>query len=610
MAIASDIVVQRKVGALVQLPFASGIAKIGIVGRSRGKNTLDTEQITRSSTGDTDSFPVTTESPIRSLSKAVGDSLTAAENEEFYPNIHFLVKYGNTILDPTNFGTNDDPSTLTLDWSAAPPLVPPTVGDATLLTSTTGGFASATTVYYSITVIDHNGSESNIGSITKVEMSDPSPNFWQVQLAWRLVEYSSGYKVYRGVLADGSDLEKIADIADKSTVTLTDDNLVASGSPPTTNTTIAKPKDAETYTITYYYAVITTQTYMEFTNVEAVIEEHGIGSELSNVAKLYMNPEFNNAPVIATIVPESTNYNSYIDAANLFQENHVQFITVLYAGTVNLSTFTTNMTPIYNLAASLSNPTQGQKECYAIFALPYKAGWTVNDCNTLCTAFQATASEGKRAFFGVPAGFEVSVSSWTDENGEAQSDYTITDPAGIDITQLVMSGAAVARYCGFRDPAMPLTEKDVVGFTFKGRNFTNQQIEQLRGFGCMVIENNNSVAVVSQSINMSHPVLGIEDGEMNICVTEDWMKYDLRNRLRSYRGKKMLGRILRAAQNTLTEALRQYVDNLRIAYFDAASVSVTQDANQRDRLKGYFKYMPIYPINQIQVEYEFTFVVL
>lgn len=612
MSIASDIVVKRKEGALTQLPFITGVAKIGIVARSRGKNTTDTVKQTRASTGTVDYFPTDTKSPIRSFTKIVGNDGTYAEGETFYPNIHYVIKKksDDTIINPLNFGTNDTPSELKIDWSSSPPLVPPTPSPS-LVASTTGGFESATTVYYSLTVVDHNGEESNLGSISKCQMSAPD-NYWHVQVSWRMVEYASGYKLYRGIKADGSDALKIADLTGKSTCMYLDknDDVLPSVSPPTTNTTVAKPKEGEDYTIYYYYAVITKMTYKEFTSLDAVIEEHGIGSEISNIARLYMNPEYNNAPVLGTVVPESTNYNSYLDAMGLFEENYVQFPIVFYAGATTLQSYITNMTPIYSFVANLSDPVQGQKEGYTVFALPYKDGWSIADCKTFAEAFRSTATDGKRGVFGVPAGFKVAVSTWINEDGEAESNYTVEDPEGIDITPLVFSGAAIARYCGLRDPSMPLTEKDVVGFTFLGRNFTNTQIEQLRSYGCMVIENNSGVAVVSQSINMSYPELGIEDGEISISVTEDWMRNDLRLALRQYRGKKMLGRVLRAATQTLTDKLRQYVDNQRIAYFQASSVQVNQDPNQKDRLYGYFKYMPVYPINQIQVEYEFTFIVL
>jgi hypothetical protein len=612
MPLPEDVIVRRSEAARVQLPYLAGVLKIGIIGRSRGKNTAATIEITRQVT-DTDELKDygTSEyanDPIRTVDKAV--ALAAGYvGEIFYPNIHFLVTKNSAILNPNNLGSNDTSSALALDWSVAPPLVPPSVEHYDIQSST-GGFSAAETVYYSLTVLDHNANESNIGSITKVEIPDPTPDTSEVVLTWRMVEYANSYKVYRGSLADGSDMGLIATISGKATVTFTDRDETSGAAPPSTNSTQAKPADGDKYTLHYKYGVIVKNTYKEFTTSLQVQEEHGIGSELANAAKIYMNPEYNNAPVIATVVPESDNYNSYLDAANQFKSNHVNFIIPLYAGSSTLSSFISNFRNFYNLAANLSDEIYEQKECYAFTGLPFKEGWTVNDVETFCTAFQATATEGKRGFFVVPEGFEMAVSTWVNEDGESQSDYVLTDPASIDITSILFAGACVARYCGFRDVSLPLTEKDIAGFTFKGKNFTAQEIRQCREAGAMVIENITGVAIVNQSINMSQPEKGIEDGEMSICVTEDWLKADLRRRIRPFRGQKMLGSVLRAIEDVISDALRQYLAKRIINYFVAGSVRAYQDETEKDRVIGSFIFMPVYPINKIAVEYTFTFVAL
>jgi len=614
MPLPEDIRVERDLGARTQQPYIPGILKIGIIGRSRGKNTSSTVTVTRQ-VADTDllknyTTDVYASSPIRSVDKAV--DLETGKDEIYYPGIHFnIIKSADdSILSAANLGSNDDPTALEIDWSVAAPLVPPSVANTSLQSSSTGGFDSATTVYYALTVVDHNSNESNVGSLTKVEIPAPTTGYYQVILTWRMVEYATGYNVYKGTAADGSDLLKIGTVSVKTTVTFTDYNIVGSGSPPTTNTTAAKPKDGDTYDLYYDYAVVTRMKAVEYTTPGQVKADHGVGSELTNVAKIFMSSVYNNTPVVVTVVPESDTYNSYLDAANVFKTAHVNFIVSLYAGSDTLATLISNLQPFYNLCASLSDEKVGQKECYAAFALPYKAGWTTNDVKTFCNAYQSTATKGKRAFFVVPDGFYVKVQSWELSTGVASSNYTVTDPSGYDITPFVFAGACMARYAGLRDSAEPLTEKDILGFTFHGDNFTNQEIRAMRSYSAMVVENISGIAAVNQSINMSWSSLGIEDGEMNICVTEDRIKEDLRSKLRKYRGKKQLGAILRAAEDTIADALRQYIDNKLIAYFDAKSVTVYQDPNQKDRILGSFIYMPIYPINQIAVSYLFVFVAL
>lgn len=606
MALPEDVIVTRDPSSKTQLPYVVGEQKIGVVGRSRGKNVLADIEITRGS-GATDSLPSSMKTPLRRI-------LNVHYNDEiYYPNVHFLVTDRETppnILNPENLGEYESPSDILIDWSVAPPLTPPSIANVSLL-SASEGFSSATTVYYAITVVDHSDNESNVGSITKVEIPAPTSGSYQVVLTWRLVEYCKGYNVYRGNLPDGSDLEKInSTLLPKSTISFTDANNMGTISPPSQNTTRAKPKSNTSYLLKYYYAMIVTNTPVEYTDVLQVIEDHGVGSELSNVARIFMDRSYNNAPILVTVVPEGTSYNSYLDALRQFETYPVDHIVVLYAGSDDLDDYITNFQAIYNFAASLSDENMSQKECYVWTSIPYSNDLSVNSVRTFCNAFQNTATKGKRGHCVIPDGFKVEILNWINPDGSVTSNYTLLDPEGVDITPIVFAGACASRYCGLRDCAEPLTEKDIIGFRFAGRKFTTSEVRMLRSYGAMVVENISGIAVVSQSINMSLPVLGTEDGELSIACTEDWMKKDLRNALRPLRGQKMLSSVFDHVKSIITDKLRQYVDNMKIAYFNPRSVSAYQNPNDKTQILASFEYMPIYPCNKVRVMYKMIFVAL
>lgn len=609
----ADIVVKRVEGANVQEAFLIAPLKIGVIGRSRGTLTDNTAKQTRGGS-DSDSFPTidvnsVTIPNVRSVTN-IHNNMVGHIDEYFYPNQHFVLKDDDgDLLNPSNLGVGgDDVTDININWSYAPALMPPSI------TKTTRASGTSTLVsgvyYYSVSVLDLNGRESTPGGESSA-ITIPAGDTYTVTLNWERVEYSTGYIVYQRV---GSTIKQhtITDVT-KDTLEFTDGGSSwTSTQPQTVNTTKIAPTtgDVSGYTVSFKYGLISYNTYQEFTTYDDVLTAHGIGSELANVARIYMQPEFNNAPVFATVVPNGTGPTVYQTAANEFSKYQVQFIVMLYAGSSDLTSFSQNWKPIYDLAASLSDPDTGQMECYAVTGLPYSDTTVVNNVGTFISGYQATGTNGKRGFIVVPDGFKVTAASWQLTDGTYSTDYTVTDPASIDITSTVLAGAAMAKYTSMEDIAEPLTEKDVAGFFFKKSPFTKTQITQLVNYGAMVVRNDSTVAVVQRSINMSLPILDIEDGELSICATEDWMRGDLRMAIKKYRGEKMITQNFRAATRTLTTKLEQYENEGVIAWFNRTSVVCKQDPSQKDKLIGYFEYMPIYPINQIQIVYDFTFTVL
>ena len=596
MPVPEDVVVQRVEGAAVSEANLTGLTKVGVIGRSLGKATSASGSITRGA-GDTDAFP-TDYDEARSCQRAVYGSGSILDT--FYPGIHFLIKEGDTIITPTNFGDSSDPSALVLDWSSAPPLVAPSITSAVV---TAGAGAGAPgDYYYAITAIDHNSVETSLGPVRKVTVTGLNS---EAVLGWPPVDYSAGYKVYRGVAADN--LGFIASIASKQTVSYADPfGDVPGAAAPAANSTQAKPLTGEDYLLYYYYSLYTYNTPTVYTSYAQVVEDHGTGSELANVARVCMSADENNAPVLVACVPETTAWAAYQYALQRMEAADCQVVGALYVG----ANYATVRNAIYAHCESMSDELSGQKERYAAFGYPYSVGVSLYDAINMAVALQAKATRGKRGFIVVPDGLEARVATWYNPDGSTTEDKQVLDPTGKDITSTVFALAAMSRYAGLRDVAEPLTEKDVSGFTFPGRKFTPAEIKMGRDAGLMMVENIVGTAVVSRFVNTSILPLSLEDGEGNICFPEDWIRNDLRRRLRKYRGMKMLGAVMRAAKRTVISALEFYVISSIIAAFDEGTVSVTQDVTVRDRLKGYFKYMPIYPINQIRAFYDFYFVAL
>ena len=453
-------------------------------------------------------------------------------------------------------------------------------------------------------MVDNNSHESTVGPEQKVRITEAS----DITINWKRIEHSSGYKVYR---RHNGTKGLIASVTSSTTTYYTDTGDTEGVIPPTENNTRVEPIYSSTCTLNYKYGEITYDKAVEYASYTQVKDDHDIGSELTNIARLVLEPSFNNAPLMTTIVPKDNTYNAYLDCLTTLETADIQLVVMLYAGTngigsSDLNSLIDNWKPVYDHCASLSDPVNGQKERYAIFSLPYADGRIRDDYKTFVDSFTGTATKGKRGILVCPDGLQVQVSSWLGVDGLATTNYTHTDPEGKDITPLIYGLCAVARYAGLRDLAEPGTEKDIIGFNLPRNQFTDTEIKDLREYGIMATENCNRTYIISRFVNMSLAMLSIEDGELSIAFPEDYMRMDLRRRLRKFRGKKMVGPVLRAAKRVIENALDWYVSSSLIASYDSGSVSVEQHETEKTILKGFFKYTPIYPINYVIVEYDFV----
>lgn len=614
-----DIVVKRIAGANVQEANLLGVASIAVVGRSLGKPTSDVAIGARAA-GDLDNFVTDfIATPFKDKLRSIGTIVSpdaSYEGEVYYPNIQFVVKSNLSgsylLVDSKNLGENEHPANLELDWSVAPALVAPAiVQTSVVLQNHTSGFVTSGTYFYAVAAVDHSAVISTPGPRQQVDVPTATGGkSYKVLLTWKMAQFSTGYKVYRGTQSDGSDLALIGTISSKTSVSLSDNNLTASTAPVATNLTKQKPANLAVLWASYVYGLLEVNTIKTYTSYEQVLNDHGLGSELANVGKLILHPSYNNAPVMVTVVPQSEDQAGYISALQVLESAEVQFVCVLYQGASGVTAWVANQTSVYQHCASLSDEEAGQKERYAILALPWVAGRSVYDAKEAAEAYQNTATKGKRGHLVYPDGGRAQVLLWDNVDGTTESYYEKTDPDGYSLTELYFAVAALARYTGLRDTAEPPTEKDVIGFYLPETPGTTTEINLLRNASVFTIENRGGISVISRGINMSLSSLSLEDGEVNIAVTEDYMKGDLRRVMRKYRGRKMIGAIMRAAKRTLDQRLAQFVSNELIAYYDPSSITVVQDPIQKDKLHGFFKYMPIYPVNNVEVEYDFTFVVL
>jgi len=619
---AGDIIVKRAENAGGTPTATLPNFKLAVIGRSLGADTAGTAKLSITGAGDSqDSM-----ADITDYSHEYGeyiDSLeyiTDEDGERYIAGIQFsLTDEDGTKIVPTRIrGASNKrllPEEVILDWSTTPKIIPPAIEDVVVsYTGTPTG--SKVITWYCITVLDKNGTESSKGGLKKVSHyahDDAGITAISIILSWSKKNFVSGYKLYRTIEDFGNtepvntDLKLIAtgDL-DENTTSYDDDcELIDIDNPPDTNETKSIPKNTTTIVISYCYADVSYNTPVEYYSWEEVKKAHGIGSELTNVARLFMSSSFNNLASLTTIVPGGTSLADYNSALDRLATENVHFILMLYAGTTVASRLLVNWSELYDHCLNCSDPETGQKERRAVLAHPNNSN--ASELLALLTGFQAKSDDGKSAYLGLVDNFGIEIDSWIGEDGEYSYHYTHNDPEGIDITPLVLEGAAVAKYLSLGDLAEPLTEKSIAGFSFTKSRFPLTQIQTYSNKGAFVIKNSAGIPVVYRSINMSLYETTLEDGEMNICTVEDFLKQDLRARLANYRGLKMTTTLLDRVERSLKLALDYYVNIGLIKTYDTGSVKASQDETEKDRINGEFKYMPMYPVNQIWITFGYTF---
>ena len=593
--------------------------KLAVIGRSLGANTEGSADVGYSVTGGGGLANAT------NYSHDLGEYCNSVEyikdedDEQYLAGIHFsLSGGGNADIDHKRIrGSSGQRLTLQeLTWVWTDPLAINASAIEEITEEYTGTPVDSKVItWYCITVKDKNGNESSKGALKKVahyKHDDAGVSDYKLILNWSKKKFVSGYIVYRtdedfgNTEPTNSDFKLIKEITDENKTTYEDDySEIPGAAPPVDNSTEITPKAETECVIYYHYADMVYNTPKEYYSWHEVMEDHGVGSELTNVARIFMSSSFNNVASLVTVVPEGTDINAYYSALDTLETEEVHFILFLYAGSTSASSLISNWGPVYDHCQSLSDPSSGQKERRAIFALPNNSN--ASEMESLLSGFQSKSDKGKSAYLVVVDNFACEINSWIGDDEEYSYHYNHKDTADIDITPLVMAGASVAKYLSLGDLAEPLTEKDVAGFAFTRSKFSLTQIQQYTSKGALVVKNSYGVPVVYRSINMSLPLLTLEDAEMNICTTEDFLKQDLRRRLKALRGNKMTTAVLGQAERIIKFALDYYTNIGLIKTYDTGSIEATQNATEKDQIDGKFKYMPMYPVNKIWITFGYTF---
>lgn len=192
---------------------------------------------------------------------------------------------------------------------------------------------------------------------------------------------------------------------------------------------------------------------------------------------------------------------------------------------------------------------------------------------------------------------------------------------GGDCTPTLVALATVCTYIINKDPALPLTEKQIYGVELYGNKYDIYVLKKFHRNGIAFLYADDPYGPVRmyRSITFAYRFFGekygdprganilLEDTELSIIVPEDLMDKTNRTYLRQFRGQKITASLMKKIKEKFTkEVLSTYLQVGLVAAIDLGSFNIRQDPLDRTKLIGEYSYTPVYPVNKIWIYHAFS----
>lgn len=178
----------------------------------------------------------------------------------------------------------------------------------------------------------------------------------------------------------------------------------------------------------------------------------------------------------------------------------------------------------------------------------------------------------------------------------------LEDANGVEIQYAVDGTYVAAAFAGLRsfpdfDVAEPMTRKTIAGFVRLGRQLTRPEQDQTILSGVTVLRDlaTSLQVIMSVSTDMST----VLTRSPNIIGADDLLKQTLRVALDTFIGRKFLASVLGDVEDAVGAVLSSFVTSELIAEYQ--QISAVQDQNDPTILRVSFAYLPIFPLNWIEV---------
>lgn len=168
--------------------------------------------------------------------------------------------------------------------------------------------------------------------------------------------------------------------------------------------------------------------------------------------------------------------------------------------------------------------------------------------------------------------------------------------------------AAVAALAMKNDPAEPLTNKRILGFTGLVTHYSEPELNTLSANGCLAIKQENTVLKVRHGVTTHASIdtlADIQSNEITLIQIKDYVINGCRKTLGDmYVGGKLKPSIVSDMEFTLKSLLNKYItDSIIIGYEDLV---VARDLSDPRQVNIKFLIEAVYPLNYIDITFGFS----
>lgn len=569
--ILSSIIARRTLGGeIFNVPVGSEIPVV--IGLSRGANTAvaSPEAITH----DASRIDTLANTPIRTVVWV--NTLVDGSGRGYTENVHFTAQ-----------------SSGSLDWSNAPALAPPAMDSATLVESG-GSWSASGDVAWAVTCTDADGNETTVGSYVKSEVTDITHSF-TLKFA-KPAGASGSCKIYRTFQfdSDGEPIFTSGTVVYFSTAltTFTDTGAAGtSGTSPATNTAKDRPGIGTTYYVNYEYAVFSYQSPKLYDNIDAIITDHGIGSDLTNAGILAIgrNGKGNESPAVVLVAVENDDVSDYQDALTALEDYPFgNYIVCLKQNDI--------LDQSGKSHAEAMSADAIKKERFYVTAA--RAGASPGDASTPGTVIYQIGQflGSKRVVVTTLEGGVFTLNQLQGTDGEFTYNVALTNSQFFAV-------AVAARKCAMPDPAEDLTGKQIIGFNMPNGNphwstLVKEKVVTAGGF--LAVDEAGQV-VVNRAITTS--TASVQDQTLSILSAEDELRRQVRASGEPFIGKKITEARLAAFKSFVKQVLDGLIQNEIIDSYQ--DLETFQDTTNPQMLRARFLYQVVYSSIWIRFDYGF-----
>ena len=507
--------------------------------------------------------------------------------------------YARMFTEGVDFVTNY--SVGLLDFTNAPIIPAPEVD---MLTAGTGGSIAAGAYDIAVVALDANNTATT-ASVERITLVASSAT---ITVQWGKVTTAAGYKVYaKPAASSDAEYALVATISSGTTYSTILTAAISAGAVtmPATNLTKHTPSNSDYVYINYLYQVYNYNSPKRYFDTETVQNDHGIGSEAANAARLTIGPAGTGAgagsmylvaPEVST--GEIVGYQNAIDACESVQE------------LILMSTSSSNDSVNQYLKAhceSMSTPSNA-KERFAVVAT---TSAIMADSDVSKTTAKILALNGSnRVVFAVTDGGHPMLNQWQN-TPEGYNSITGQTTAGTSYDlNVAVDGqwhaiALAGMITALPDPATPPTNKQVYGITsgIPGtvRLWTDTRKDSIAAVGGCVLEDRFGNLFVRHALTISQA--SVEDSEISIVLAEAYMGKRLRDNHQQFIGDKLTNSLIDGVTATTNKTLNGLIQDEIIRSFNPPTVY--QDTLKPTWVYVKFLYKPIYPTNVIKFEWGF-----